>query len=332
MVKLLFSLVLILSGLSAGYVLQQLCRRGAVSLPLDIVNLRKVLQKIGLLIFMPISFLGAVWVVSFSDLRVVWLPFVGIVALLSGGVLGLIAAHLLRVKREQRGVMYCCGSFTNIGAIGGLVCFMFLGEEGFALVALYKMFEEMSYYTIGFPVARYYGASETTQASLVQRFLSVFKDPFVATAFSAFIIGLTLNLSGVVRPYIFEIITAFSVPIGTFILIFSIGLGMRFSSVGEHLSKCVAVAGIKFLIIPVIAGSLALFFNLHEVAGGLPFQVVLILSSMPVAFNALVAASIFDLDLELANSLWLVSTGLLIFVLPWLYVLVNGYQNIIPGF
>lgn len=329
MIKLLFSLVLILSGLSAGYVLQLFYRRGAVTLPVDIASLRKILQKIGLLVFMPISFLGAVWVVSFSDLRVVWLPVVGLVALLSGGVLGLIFARILRVSREQRGVMYCCGSFTNIGAIGGLVCFLFLGEEGFALVALYKMFEEMSYYTIGFPVARYYGASETAQASLAQRFLNVVTDPFVATAFSAFIIGVTLNLAGVVRPYFFELITAFSVPIGTFVLIFSIGLGMRFSSVGEHLGKCSAVAGIKFVIIPVIACSLALFLNLHQVAGGLPFQVVLILSSMPVAFNALVAASIFDLDLELANSLWLVSTGLLIVVLPWLYFLVNNYQNII---
>ncbi|MDJ0622858.1 MAG: hypothetical protein QNJ17_07820 [Desulfocapsaceae bacterium] len=332
MVKLLFSLTLIISGLSSGYLLQQLCRRDVVSLPLDIISLRKILQKIGLLIFMPISFLGAVWVVSFSDLRVVWLPVVGIVALLLGGLLGLIFAHILRVSREQRGVMYCCGSFTNIGAIGGLVCFMFLGEEGFALVALYKMFEEMSYYTIGFPIARYYGGSETIQATLSQRFLSVLKDPFVATAFSAFTIGVTLNLAGVVRPYFFEVITAFSVPIGTFVLIFSIGLGMRFSSVGKHLGKCGAVAGTKFVIIPVIACSLALLLNLHEVAGGLPFQVVLILSSMPVAFNALVAASIFDLDLELANSLWLVTTGLLIIVLPWLYFLVNGYQNMIAVF
>ena len=330
MVNLLFSLALILCGLSGGYLLQRLHRSGAVRLPMDIVILRQTLQKIGLLIFMPISFIGAVWVVSFSDLRVIWLPVVGTVALLAGGILGLVAAFILRMSREQRGIMYCCGSFTNIGAIGGLVCFMFLGEEGFALVALYKMFEEMSYYTIGFPIARYYGAGEIAQASLAQRSWNVIKDPFVATAFSAFCIGVALNLSGVARPYFFQLITAFSVPIGTVILIFSIGLGMRFSRVGQHLGKCSVVAVIKFLIVPAIACSLALYLGLHGVAGGLPFQVVLILSSMPVAFNALVAASIFDLDLELANSLWLVSTCLLIIMLPWLFVLVNGYHALTP--
>ena len=322
MVNLLSSLLLILSALSLGYFLQNLSLKGIVKLPIEISDLRKILQKIGLLIFMPISFAGAVWVVSFGDLRVIWLPVVGVTALLSGGALGLLFSKILGVARGQRGVMYCCGSFTNIGAIGGLVCFLFLGEEGFALVALYKMFEEMSYYTIGFPIARYYGSGQTSQGSLLQRFVSVLKDPFVATAFSAFFLGLLLNLTGVERPYFFEMVTAFSVPIGTFILIFSIGLGMRFSSVGSHIKECAAVASIKFICIPVIACSLAYLLNLHEVAGGLPFQVVVILSSMPVAFNALVAASIFDLDLELANSLWLVSTGLLVVVLPWLFFIV----------
>ena len=51
---------------------------------------------------------------------------------------------------------------------------------------------------------------------------------------------------------------------------------------------------------------------------GLAFKVVLVLSSMPVAVNALVVASIYDLDLDLANACWLVITGALIVVVPWL--------------
>jgi predicted permease len=322
MVNILSSLLLILSGLALGYFLKILQLTEAVHLPLKIVDLRKILQKIALLFLMPVSFLGAVWVVSFGDLRVVWLPVVGVTALLSGGVLGLLFSRILGLAGEQRGVMYCCGSFTNIGAIGGLICFLFLGEEGFALVALYKMFEEISYYTIGFPIARFYSSGQASQGSLLQRFSTVLRDPFVITAFSAFCIGLLLNLSGVERPHFYEKVIAFSVPAGTFILIFSIGLGMRFSSVTSHLRECAAVSTIKFILIPTIACSLAYLLNLHEVAGGLPFQVVMILSSMPVAFNALVAASIFDLDLDLANSLWLVSTGLLVVVLPWLFFIV----------
>lgn len=324
MEKLFFSLGLILSGLALGYIVQVVDRRGALTLPVPIVDLRKILQKIGLLFFMPISFLAAVWVVSFGDMRVAFLPLVGVCALITGGLLGLGLAKLMKRTPKQTGVLLCCGSFTNIGAIGGLVCFMFLGEAGFALIALYKMFEEIVYYTIGFPLARFYSGDEGQQKSLGKRILGVLTDPFVCAALSAFLIGLLLNVLNVARPEIFGAITAISVPAGTFILIVSIGLGMRFSRVGKYIKESLGICLLKFMVIPVIVCSLAYALGLHQVADGLPFKVVLILSSMPVAFNALVAASIYDLDLDLANSCWLVSTGSLIIIMPWLYFLLSS--------
>jgi len=42
-----------------------------------------------------------------------------------------------------------------------------------------------------------------------------------------------------------------------------------------------------------------------------------------VAFTALVAASIYDLDLDLANSCWLITTGSLVVVLPWISYLLT---------
>jgi predicted permease len=324
--KLFYSLVLILGGLSGGYFLQQAVTQGGLTLPLEISRLRVLLQKIGLLFFMPISFLGAVWVVSFSDARVAFLPIIGLTVLLSGGVLGMIAAKLMRLRNSQVGVMYCCGSFTNIGAIGGLVCYLFLGEVGFALVALYKMFEEMSYYLIGFPLARYYGTGEAQEGGVLMRIWKVLSDPFVATILSAFFIGLGLNLGGFSRPPFFEKVTMISVPIGTFLLIFSIGLGMRFSKVRHHSGKCVAISLIKFVAMPVIGCSFALLAGLHHIGDGTPFKVVMILSSMPVAFNALVAASLYELDLDLANSLWLTTTLLLVAVLPLQYFFLNFFS------
>lgn len=324
MEKLAFTLGLILSGLTLGYVLQIMNRRGTLSLPISIDTLRKILQKIGLLFFMPISFLAAVWVVSFGDMRVAFLPFIGICALVSGGLLGLGLARLMKKSAKQTGVLLCCGSFTNIGAIGGLVCFMFLGETGFALIALYKMFEEIIYYTIGFPLARFYSGDLSQQLSLGKRISGVVTDPFVFAALSAFFIGLFLNLANITRPEFFETVTALSIPAGTFVLIVSIGLGMRFSQIGAYIKESLGICLIKFTVIPVIACSLAYLAGLHQIADGLPFQVVLILSSMPVAFNALVASSIYDLDLDLANSCWLVSTGALVIIMPWLYFLLSS--------
>ena len=322
--KVFLSLALIISGLTLGYVIQNLDRREILSLPVPIVSLRKALQKMGLLFFMPISFLGAVWIVSFENVRVVLLPVVGLCSLLFGGLLGIGLAALLQRKNKDKAVLYCCGAFTNIGSVGSLVCFFFFGEAGFALAALYKMFEDISYYTIGFPLVRFLSGSEEQKQSTLKRLFGVITDPFVAAAFTAFFLGLFLNLSGIPRPPFFETITGLFVPLGTFILLVSIGLGMKFSSVSDYIPESAVISLVKFAAVPLFGCTLAYLFNLHLLSDGLVFKVVLVLTSMPVAFNALVAASIFDLDLDMANSCWLVTTLGLVIVLPWLYFLLSS--------
>ena len=94
---------------------------------------------------------------------------------------------------------------------------------------------------------------------------------------------------------------------------------MQLSRIGSHLLSGLVVTFIKSALIPVAVTTLAWFIGFGEIDNGLPLQVVLILSSMPVAFNSLVAASIYDLDLDLANSCWLLSTLSLSVVMPWLY-------------
>lgn len=322
MQKLLFSLALIIAGLVVGYLWQQFAKKRSSNHEASIPALRKLLQKIGLLFFMPVSFVAAVWVVSFDDIRVALLPVIGVGALITGGLFGLGAATLLKRDGPQKAVLFCCGSFTNIGSIGALVAFVFLGEIGFGLVAMYKMFEEIFYYTIGFPIARYYSGI-TDGNSFKQRMIEVSRDIFVRAAICAFICGLALNLSGIPRPSFFETLNGFFVPCGTFVLLVSIGLGMRFSSLGNYLVEGVLLSLIKFIAIPLVAVTAAYAFGFGDINNGLPLKVVLIASSMPVAFTALVAASIYDLDLDLANSCWLITTGSLLFTLPLLSFLLT---------
>lgn len=324
MEKLLLTFGLISGGLILGYLLQHLSRKGMIFSPQVIPSLRKTLQKIALLVLFPVAFMAVIWVVSLSDARLFILPFIGLTALISGGVFGLIGAKLLKVNRNQTGVLYCCGSFTNIGAIGGLVCYVYLGEPGFALVAMYKMFEEMYYYTVGFPIARFCSQNDSEQKNFGKRLLGVIADPFVYTALSAFALGAILNLTGVPRPDFFETLSSISVPLGTLALLVSIGLGMQFSSMSKYIKESALITGTKFLLVPFIACSFAYLAGLGNIMDGLPLKVVCIVSSMPVAFNALVAASIYDMDLDLANSCWLMTTLSLIAVLPWLYFVINN--------
>ena len=90
------------------------------------------------------------------------MPLFGLFALITGGILGILFAKTTRASPGKTAILYGCSSFTNIGSIGALVCYVFLGEKGFALVAFYKVFEEIYYYTIGFLIIRYLsGAKES---------------------------------------------------------------------------------------------------------------------------------------------------------------------------
>ena len=148
---LLYSFGIILSGLLLGYAAQVLAARGLIRLPVSMDTLRKGLQRTALLFVNPVAIVGATWIVSIRDAALVAMPFVGLFAIVTGGVLALGAARLLHLPPKKTGALFCCGSFTNIGSIGALVCYLFLGEPGFALVPIYKIFEELSYYSTGFP-------------------------------------------------------------------------------------------------------------------------------------------------------------------------------------
>lgn len=320
--RILFSLGIITSGLILGYVLQRLIESGRINPPIGIPSIRRGMQKIALWFFTPVPVVGAIWIARIDNIRLTALPFIGMAVLLIGGLLGWSAARLLGCDRKQTGTLYCCGSFSNIGSIGSLVGYVFLGEGGFAMIALYKMFEEVVYYGIGFPIAKYYGGEAEESEPLVSRLRKVFTDPFVLVALGALLMGTILNLSGIPRPVFFETVNAFFIPAGTLLLLVSIGLGMRFSQVG-FVRESLLISGIKFMAMPLLAGTAAGLMGFESVCDGLPLKAVVVASSMPVAFNSLVAVSLYDLDLNLANSCWLVTTCALAVVLPWLHFLLE---------
>ena len=167
---------------------QILVRRERIRLPIDIDALRILLQRIALLVVNPIAVAGAIWVISLKNASLIALPFVGLFALLAGGGIALVAARMFKLTPQKTGSMYVCGAFTNIGAIGSLVCFVFLGESGFALVLIYKLFEELSYYAIGFPIAKYYSGS-TKEERIRDHLKNLIRDPYILVALSSIVIG-----------------------------------------------------------------------------------------------------------------------------------------------
>jgi len=321
--RLFYSFAVILAGLMLGYLIQVLAARGALRLPVPVDALRKGLQRAALLLVNPVAIVGATWIVSIRDASLAALPFIGLFAIVTGGVLALGAARLLRLPPKKTGALFCCGSFTNIGSIGALVCYLYLGEPGFALVPIYKIFEELSYYSTGFPIAKHYSGSVVAEGRW-DRVKGLARDPLILVSVLALVLGGALNASGLDRPEVYGAVNAVFIPLQAFMLLISVGLALRFRRVGDYLKESAAVAAIKFAAVPALACSLAYALGFGGIDGGLPLKVVMILSSMPVAFNALIPPSIYDLDLDLANSCWFVTTAMLALVLPALLVLVQS--------
>lgn len=316
------SLLMIFLSLATGYGAKRLIDKRDVKLPFSIPAVRIFFQKLVLIGFIPVTVTTSVWIAPIKNLEIIALPFLGITALATGSFIALGLAGTMKKSRRDRAVLFISGGFSNMGSLGGLLSFLFLGEAGFALVSFYIFLERIWYFGVGFPYARSCSIDEGNREKSSEILKRMFIDPFVLTTLLSMSAGIILNLAGLSRPTFFQSVNALLVPLGTVLLLFSIGLGMRLSAVKNFWREGLGIVIIKAMIIPLLIVSLASLLGLGEVAGGLPLKVVLILASMPVGFTALVPPSIYDLDLDLANSIWLISNGALLIIIPLLSFLV----------
>ncbi len=323
MSKFLFSFGVIAFGLSVGYAIQVLVGKEIIRVPVDLDRARKLVLKSALFTLLPVTVIGAVWSMEINDPRIATLPFLGVFALFLGGMLALGVAKLLGLGRLETGSFFVCGSFTNLGSIGGLICYIFLGETGFGLVPLYRLFEEFLYYMVGFSVARSYSVTSKEKEAVLNRLKKIAFDPLVLVSVSSLLIGAILNLSGVSRPGFYRTVNSILIPLTTIAFLVPVGLVMKIKRVRSYFKECVLISLIKFLIVPVTVTSLAFLLGYKHIGGGLILKAVMILSCMPVAFIALIPPSLYDLDLDLANSCWLFTTSLLIIILPALYFVIH---------
>jgi len=319
--KLLVSLSIITIGLLTGYAIQRAVR-ARLGKEVSLTVPRRVLQRIALLGLNPIAALGAIWIFELADMRITLMPVLGVLTLLVGGASGLIGARILSLPRRQAGAFFTASSMFNIGSIGALIVFIFLGERGFALVPLFRLFEEFSYYAFGFPIAKSF--SPTLSGEHGRRGIrAILVDPFILMAVGSITLGFVLNILNLPRPAIYGTINTVIIPVASFLLLVSIGMAMRFGRIRSHLGTAGIVAAIKFLVVPATVGTVAWLVGMGSFDGGLPLAVIIVLSSTPVGFIALVPPSIYDLDVDLANAAWLVTTALLAIVVP-LQMLVIG--------
>ena len=316
--RLLLTLTIIFVSLIAGCLIRQWAGSGPAPVQESSLKaVRLLIQKIAMFGLIPVSAMLSLWGLPSPDPRLLVLPALGLAAWICGGALAVFFSRRMALSPEKTGSMYCCGTFTNIGAVGCLVAVMQFGEQAIAMASLYRLCEEMFYFGVALPVAR----SFSSHASRLSRSFRLHVDPVLAAILAALALGLVLNLAGVVRPAALGTLSSAAMIAGTICFLLSIGMGLRPSRMTCYLREAAVISLIKFAFVPVIVTSLAVLAGLGDVEGGLPLRVVIILSSMPVAMNALIPPSLFDLDLDLANACWVFTTLALVVILPILIII-----------
>jgi len=315
--------LIIFIGLTGGYIAQILIERNILRLPFSLEKIRKFIQKLSILFFISITYIGVYWSMDFHQLKLLLFPLLGIFNLFLGGGIAIFFAGLTHMNNKDTGSFFCCGFFSNYVGIGGLLCFLFLGEGGYALVPLYTLFIRIAYYMVGFPVAKYYSIKGNQQNKKAFNFKLIMKDSFVLFALASIFIGLSLNASGLERLAIYTSIISLFVPTSTILLLFSIGLSMKFNKIWKYLNAELLISGIKFLIVPLTMVLIGFLLGFHHINDGLPLKVILILSCGPVAFHSLIPPSQYGLNLDLANSCWVFTTFSLILLIPAISFLIH---------
>ena len=320
--KMVSSLILVFCSLGAGYIIQIIMSSTGADKRFSIEKVRRFIQKFMLLVLIPITVVGSIWIAPLKHVEIISLPLLGVFTILLGGLLGFILSKPLSLSREQRGVYTVAGGFTNMGSLGGLVAFILLGESGFALVAFYQLFEKLVYFGFGFPLAKNHSRHKEEKQSIKGLLVQAIADPVIIVNLAALILGIILNLTGAARPGFYSHINKILVPLSSAGLLISIGLAMRFSRMSRYWKPASLMILIKSAVIPAATFFLGWLLGLGTIENGLVLKFLLIITAMPVGFMSLVPPTLYDLDLDLANTCWLFSTAALIIVVPVLTLLI----------
>jgi len=294
-----YSFSLLVFPAAAGYAL----RRRLV----DPLTPARRIQIFNIIVFNPLVSCFAIWILSI-DRQLVVLPSIGLVVSLALMGLSVAITRARGMPPPQSGSYVFSAAISNIGhTMGGFVCFVLIGEHAFSLSVIYHLYFMFFTYLVCFPLARSYSPSHKAGlwAGVVAAFTDVRSMPLVGI-----VIGFVLLGMGVERPAFMSNVQAFIVSFSTALTMFGLGMTFQFRSLKKYRRDCVEMSLIKFVFTPALA-LLAIW-----VCGltGLTAQVVLMLSFMPTAIYACIIATLFELDVDLANAAFFVTTAVFVVV------------------
>jgi predicted permease len=317
--RLLFVLSISFGSIAVGYLIQRVVRSRAPGADQALLPPSRRLKIISFFVLNPIATVSTFWGMNMPDSRVFGVPLVGLASVLIGMAGAMMAIRILKLPPFRAGSVFTCGTFSNIITIGGLVAYTLFREPGYAMVQFFNLAAFPAYYLLGYPISGNIGLGRKPVFKVSGA--SFKENPYLILPLAATGVGFGLRYANVTRPEFFSGVVGFIVPCVAATLGIAIGLTLSFTSVRSYLKEISIILVIRHLLVPVLVIPAAVLLGLGEVADGLPLKVTIILACMPVGFSALVPPAIYGFDLNLANSAWIVSTALLVVIIPILFLI-----------
>jgi len=274
---------------------------------------RKVekLVTFNLMTFEPIVVFWSIWGLSLS-IDMIALPAMGLLIVITGLVAGTFLVKIPGYTGIQKHTFIISSSLANHGfTMGGFLCYLFLGLEGLGLAMLFIVYF-MPYLVMGiFSYARYVSGEPLQGVNIKNYVISRKNFPFYAVILALVFQFMEIKRLNVQVPV--DIFIAMSV----MIYYFSLGTSFSPGNIRKLLPAHLSLAGLKFVLVPLVAISVASLLPLGEKIRA----IIIIQSFMPAAIYSVVTSILFRLDARMASSLFVCNTVFfLFFVLPILFL------------
>lgn len=308
--RFLFVFTDLIAPLIVGYVLN---RRGIINRALCDklvkINIRVVISALSFLSF---------WTLKIS-LDLLWLPVFGIFAIIIPGLIAQFTFARTYTDYNDRGAYMMASMISNIGTLTGLCAFIIYGIQGFAYIQIVAMFQALFTFAYCFPLAAYYhskAASKSFDRARPAILPLIFNRNQIPVL--TMLIGFGFSLYNMPVPQIcYDAFNAL-VHVGAWAGMLPVGCMIKFDRAGRYLKRTCDISVVKFIILPVIAYFIVINLFTDPVLIG---SMVLAFSA-PTAINAVLASSIFKLNVDIAVSSFLSTTVLFLFVIFPLYFFV----------
>ena len=264
-----------------------------------------------------VSFLSF-WVMPLTR-DLFWMP---VLSLALGFFPGMAAWWIARRKyldyREQ-GAYVMAASLANLGTIGGICVYLVYGEQGYGYQQVATLFQYVLMFTFCYPLAQYYERCADGRSRTKVSFWSmVFSKNQIAVV--GILMGGALQVAGIPRPAELAGVTPFFIHLGAWTGLVPVGYSLDFGRMRRYWLSLFDLAVLKFVAAPLLLYGLSGFVVESPAMRGS----LLLLAATPTAINAVVAARLYHLAVDLTVAAFLVTTLLfLLVVYPALFLLLS---------